>query len=350
MVHFRFQRHPNHNGAISQEIIAAIPPNANRIRLAVAYIRNSGVIDLENAVNRIAGDGAWNNINKDIITCFDYGITQPQAIRKLINTPMTQVFIQNPEAINSPGFRPRHSFHPKVYEFRGDNTTNVVIGSANFTKAGWGANFEAIVCEMNASQTRCAEIDQFWNAMLVDSIPATHNLINDYRDALARRMAPVTRNIRFSRMVDRGMFLPQNYNNFWVDAGPMRSGESRNIVELSRNTGKFFGVNYAALGQAPVPAPRHIRLGQAHLVFEGQPTNCGYIYRTREKMERIQELPTNEDYAHTVMHFTRMPNGTFEVEVYPRHSDEAQGFETVSGQRNALFQMLGRDGRRFGFF
>lgn len=121
--------------------------------------------------DRIAIAVAWGGIttvaetllaNTSKLECLllglDFSATDPDLIDRLVDIPNAFV------AKNRPG-----CFHPKIYYFHSDAKAEAIIGSANFTEGGLGANFEASV------HAKGAVSDPFFKQVR-KQLPALRNL------------------------------------------------------------------------------------------------------------------------------------------------------------------------------
>lgn len=110
--------------AIERQLTALIQKH-EKISIAVAWGELTGTAEvlLANAAKF-----------QSVLIGVDFSATDPNLIDRLIDVP--NVFV----AKNRPG-----CFHPKIFYFQSGSKAEAIVGSANFTKGGLGANLEASV-------------------------------------------------------------------------------------------------------------------------------------------------------------------------------------------------------------
>src|SRR5581483_4037095 len=128
-------------GKVLETLVGLTDRHITAIRIAVAYTTYSGSSLLASRLSISIGNDIWRSIPKTIITSFDYGITEPQALDFLTNTPNSTFCIAKTQAL-SRGLRPVVSFHPKMYIFSKGNSYSTVVGSANLTASALTCNTE----------------------------------------------------------------------------------------------------------------------------------------------------------------------------------------------------------------
>lgn len=112
--------------------------NATQARIAVAFMKYSGLKVIENSLqNCLEKKG-----NVEIIAGLDFKTTDPQAIKFLINlkksNPSLIFFCFGDKQKNKTDI----VFHPKIYLFNKNKETTSIIGSTNLTGGGLLSNFE----------------------------------------------------------------------------------------------------------------------------------------------------------------------------------------------------------------
>jgi len=112
--------------------------NANSVKMAVAFLKYSGVQVIEQALNNCLK----NNGSIEIIAGLDFKTTDPQSIH---------YFIQLQKQVSNLKFycygdkeenKTSVVFHPKIYLFNKKKETTSIIGSTNLTGGGLLSNFE----------------------------------------------------------------------------------------------------------------------------------------------------------------------------------------------------------------
>lgn len=128
----------NTNFALA-EVIKSELLESNKVNIAVAFLRKSGVDQISNALDIAL---TKNNARMEVIVGLDFKTTDYKALLTL-------------EEIKSryPGFvyycfgdkRDNFNeliFHPKIYLFSGNNKYTSIVGSSNLTGGGLSSNFE----------------------------------------------------------------------------------------------------------------------------------------------------------------------------------------------------------------
>lgn len=106
---------------------------------AVAFVKAGPLLRLQSDLDN------WLSAGKEVhaIAGIDQTGTSVQALNFLL---------KKCTSINLTSY-PRHSFHPKIYWFRGDTHGKVIIGSNNLTVGGTELNFEAsVIIDFNLPQ------------------------------------------------------------------------------------------------------------------------------------------------------------------------------------------------------
>lgn len=101
-----------------------------RLRLAVAFARNSGVLALGDAFERFRASGG----RIEAFVGVDMGGTSREALRALLKLTDSLTVVHDESA---------SVFHPKVYSLTSDAEALAVVGSANLTRGGLWGNAEA---------------------------------------------------------------------------------------------------------------------------------------------------------------------------------------------------------------
>ena len=79
MVVFQNFTNPNH---VLEALTSSVGPETSEYRIAVAYVTREGARTVIAALEEEIGPG-WKEIPKSLITCFDFGHTEPSALRFL---------------------------------------------------------------------------------------------------------------------------------------------------------------------------------------------------------------------------------------------------------------------------
>ena len=119
-------------------------PSITAIKFGVAYATHAGSKILCDLLTSKMGDERWNRVDKTLISCVDYGITEPSALLYWRALPNATVMLRNVELLANSSLIPLRAFHTKFYEFRGANETNFATRSANLTERALISNTEML--------------------------------------------------------------------------------------------------------------------------------------------------------------------------------------------------------------
>lgn len=336
--------------AIRNVVVDLIPADTIDIRVAAAYVTQSGCDLLLSAAHDSVGDAAFRAMPKTLMTSFDYGLTEPRALRSWGQLPNARVFVSGAQMLAQGSLSPLRAFHPKIYAFgRNGWTCNALVGSANLTGRGFSVNTEAAWAQTNVPR---AEIDAAFAAAGFETVVLTEELLTAY-EALRQRQPPppsMEQEIQpvppptpvvaaglplFRQAIESGTINPAVFGAMWVQGEALQGG-SHNQLELPRGGHRFFGFNFTQYDY-----PHNMTIGNPVL-------RSGHrIWRDRiltwhgnNRMERMN-LPTlNQggfDYSDTAVMFRRLADGSFELVVAAWDSDLARSWRRGSAQRNTLF-------------
>ncbi|MEL6065311.1 phospholipase D family protein [Methylobacterium sp. DCY52] len=282
-----------------------IEEDTSAIRLAVAYVTLSGTdLLIERMVQKL-GEQKWNRVNKQIITCFDFGFTEPEALTKWMSLPGSSVRAQNAELVLEGNLNPKTAFHVKMYEFRTDAYANLMVGSANLSERALSVNSEAATVHTGISKLK--SLNANWKRMRFGSAVVDAALIAAYDALRTANPPPPAPPIASPATVpaqslwdalQAGGCDPSGYEYFWVDAGYL-SGGSVNQLELPRGANTYFGFAFDDYDRAQES------IGSVGLAVRSAfHANRPLSWHGDNRMERIN-LPTGESYAGNVMLFRR---------------------------------------------
>lgn len=332
-------------GRVLSALEAAADNDVTEVRLAIAYVTVSGVkIFTDTMANRIPA--GWPAIPKRLITCIDFGFTDPDALRAWLDLGNATVLLHNTD-ITDARLRPQNAFHSKYYEFRRANGAVIVAGSANLSQSALTRNFEAMM--HTAISNDLASADSAWDALSEGAKFADETLISAYARRRAAIRLPIANAVyatpspgpRLWDAIETGEAQPESFSKFWVDTGSMTSGGSFNQLELPRGGHQFFGgmVDYSNHSKVII---------KVKILNTSGPVDRPISWHGSNKMERIN-LPTNTRYANRVALFKRSPTG-FTLKTAISDSPEAQSWVDRSSSAKHYFKIGGRSPRRCGFF
>jgi HKD family nuclease len=151
-------------------IIKSLIEQADEIKIAVAFYRNSGWNLLKSKLKEVAKNGCQIEI-----TCgLDFGFSEPQALTDTLQLfskySNTNLYFSNDTT----------TFHPKVYYFKIGQTIHIVSGSTNFTHGGLVSNQEASLYVIaNETDDINAQTISFFNGLKREA--ASHLKISQYK-------------------------------------------------------------------------------------------------------------------------------------------------------------------------
>jgi HKD family nuclease len=166
-----------------------IEKDISEIRLCVAYITLSGTGLLIDRLEQALGGPRWEKVQKQILTCFDYGCTEPSALQRWASLSACSVYTHNVQLLSSSSLNPKTAFHAKTYEFRTEDHANLMVGSANLSDRALICNSEAAV--VHTGITDLKSLDRAWTHLRSGASEVDVALINAY-DAFRAKHLPVS--------------------------------------------------------------------------------------------------------------------------------------------------------------
>ena len=343
---------PTQPDQVSFAIRDLISGDLTGIRIAVAYATLAGCESLVGAIEEKLGVGASRGVSKLLVTSFDYGHTEPQAVsywRDLLNGEVRIANVRRVQG-NLSLTAGNTNFHPKVYLFDHPDRVAALIGSANLTRRTLSANTEAAFAERTADRPA---VDGLWLSEWNSGAILTDLLLDEYQTNRNANPLPSVDStietppavagalgIRLIDAINQGLD-PSRYQCFWIQAGSMSSGGSRNQLELPRGGNRFFGFNYDTY------ADEHVDIGHPVLISHNLPwTDRSLTWHSgggQNAMERLN-LPTATqggfEYGNMAILFRRIPGG-FEFTAARWGTDRANAWMNASTAIGAAFH-LGR--------
>lgn len=326
-----------------------IPDNASEIRLSVAYVSTNGTELLIDRLTERLMDAKWKSVTKQILTCFDYGITEPEALTIWSSLPGASVYIQNADLALSGNLNPQAAFHAKMYEFRFGTHANLMVGSANLSERALVFNSEAATVHTGLSDLKA--LDTHWKHLRFGSRLADAALIKAYALARAKQPPPPTNPVptpvtvpsqSLWDAVSSGACDPESYEYFWLDAGYL-SGGSQNQLELPRGANRFFDFHFEDYEPAQESIGT-VTLAVRATFYNGRPLS----WHGDNGMERIN-LPTDYTYLEKVILFRRR-TGNFQLIATPSGSQRSAAWASASETVGRRYRVGQKGARRCGLF
>ncbi len=141
--------------------------NAQSARIAIAFLKYSGIKVIEKSLNQCLD----NNGSVEIIAGLDFKTTDPQSMHYLIELqkqkPNLKFYCYGDKDVNKTNI----VFHPKIYLFQGKRETTGIVGSTNLTGGGLMTNFEANVIFKESKPLYYSQIEAIYNSVkFTDSV------------------------------------------------------------------------------------------------------------------------------------------------------------------------------------
>ena len=353
---------PAHPDEIAFAIQDLVRDDLSGIRVAVAYATRAGCEGLVGAIGGKLGPDGFQVASKLLVTSFDFGLTEPEALdywRSLSNSAIRIANVQrnqgNLSLVSSIG-----NFHPKAYFFDYPSGVAALVGSANLTRRALTVNAEVAYAEVTAD---LQAVDGVWAGSWDAAETLTDQLLSEYRAVRISRSVPDLdvgiqappapppgAGQRLIDAIENGLD-PLQYQCMWIQAGSMTSGGSRNQLELPRGANRFFGYNYQRY------APEHVTIGRPLLISRGRRwTDRSLTWHAgggQNAMERLN-LPTvsqgGYNYANRIILFRRTQHG-FEFAIAQMGADQSNAWLNASARGGTLFRTgLGPNSRMCGLF
>jgi HKD family nuclease len=337
---------------IRNAIVDLAALGAVEVHVASAYVTLGGSNMLLTALKDAVGSIGFLAMPKTLVTCFDFGLTQPEALRQWHQLPNAVVMVSGANRLAQGSLKPQRAFHPKLYAFSKDaHTSNALVGSANLTSRGFSVNTEAAWIQygieravMNAAFERA----RFETTLLTDDLLAAYEALRltqppppEMEQEVLSVAPPTSIGAAalplFRSAIENGAINPASFSAMWVQGEALQGG-SRNQLELPRGAHRFFGFVFTHYDY-----PDNITIGEPVLRGAGRVWNDRRLtWHGNNRMERMN-LPTTAQggfkYADTAAMFRRLADGSFELIVTPWDSDLARSWRQASALRHLLFRL-----------
>jgi len=140
--------------------------NANSAKMAVAFLKYSGVQVIKQAINNCLK----NNGHIEIITGLDFKTTDPQSMHYFIQLQKQanlKFYCYGDKEENKTSI----VFHPKIYLFEKGRETTGIVGSTNLTRGGLLTNFEVNVVIKETKPLYFSQLEAIYNSVkFTDSV------------------------------------------------------------------------------------------------------------------------------------------------------------------------------------
>ena len=337
---------------VKDAVSATLSPQTSEYNVAVAYVTREGARALVAALSVEIGQD-WQGIRKTIVTCFDFGHTEPTALEYL-QTQGFDVRIANVGANGEIQLVPSPSnFHPKIYMAIDEDTVKAVIGSANLSRRAWTVNTEVVII----AELPREEASSIWDGIVESSVELTPLLLSSYQAIRPSQKsaqvadeppvpplpAPASLPV-FRDAVAGGAVIPSHYSAFWIEAGSMSSGGSGNQLELPHYGNRFFGFDFSEYDNDRHP------IGEITVTARTGAWQRPLVWHGDNRMERIY-LPTTAKsglvYPYRAVLFQRS-GADFQIAVADPSSSRFRQWHDESAASGTLYRLAERSDRLCG--
>ena len=138
---------PTARGTLPRQLHSvAVTCNAHTLRAAFAFATSGGVHSMISALSDMP---TWDQVQKYFSIGIAQGITEPQAVRRLVELPNSHVRLFIPTTrLNLSSLVAKPFFHPKVISLTCEDVFLLLVSSANLTASAYGnpvRNYEIVL-------------------------------------------------------------------------------------------------------------------------------------------------------------------------------------------------------------
>lgn len=338
--------------SLRNALVDLVASGVTDIRVAAAYVTLGGANVLLSAVANAVGPAPFAAMPKTLVTSFDFGITEPQALQHWRALGNAAVFVSGAHRLALGSLMPQRAFHPKLYVFgRDPQTCSTLVGSANLTSRGFSVNTEAAWAQQDVPRSVSnAAFDKarFETIALTDELLAAYAALRQAQPPppeIEQEAQPVATPAPvagaalplFRVAIETGAINPADFAAMWVHGEALQGGSS-NQLELPRGGHRFFGLVFDQYEY-----PHNLTIGQPVLRSGARVwTDRRLTWHGNNKMERMNLPPAAQggfDYSDTAVMFRRLVDGSFELIVTPWESDLSRSWRQASAQRQTLYRL-----------
>jgi hypothetical protein len=214
----------------------------NDVKLARFVFAYASLAGLRDCLREAQDD--LRSARKNWVVGLHLGITEPAALREICATPHSELRLFCPTSkLDSAALYSSEKLHAKAIQVVAPNSSLLIIGSANLTRAALGTsatNFEACIGSTTTSK-KSSEHKAFapWFLNLwTQSLPATTARIDRY--AIVREKLIDANPVILPSLDEYPSSEIDHAQNLWIEAGAM-SGQDSNQVEFGPKLAPFFG-------------------------------------------------------------------------------------------------------------
>jgi HKD family nuclease len=336
--------------------------NITDVQIASAYVTASGSEIILQGLKAVMTSKQFDTAPKTLVTSFDYGLTEPNALSLWSKLPNALVQVAGCEALLKGSLQPAEAFHPKIYAFgTGPKKCNLLVGSGNMTVRGFTVNTEVAWTQHQVAKVT---VDHAFKKIFHGTTPLSDELLSQYKAlrkksppspqiALEIKPVPAPRPVAIASLspfrdaVEDGALKPEQFEQMWVQCDKPQGGSS-NQIELARGSHRFFGFTFSNYD-----FPDKTTIGEP-VLRSGRKTWTDRLmtWHGNNKMERIN-LPTLAQggyiYANSGIMFRRLSDDSYELIVVPWNSDLSRSWQEASAKKDLLFGVgSGKSARLIG--
>lgn len=224
-------------------------PNPQRIIMCVAFLNESGLTILNDALAPVAAQTT-------ILAGIRNGITSAQGLRKSLQLGCSTYAVDT-------GSR-SVLFHPKIYLSRNDSEARLIVGSANLTLGGLNSNVEA-------SLILTVSLEDPDNSSFLAGVESKiDGMIEEYRE----NVLPVSDDLLIQQLLDSGRVVDES-----ITAAPNPVSSARNrdldtVLKMKLRTRPMRRQQVRRLSTEPLPTrsePAASVRERWHLVWQSRP-------------------------------------------------------------------------------
>lgn len=141
---------------INQELI-----QSNKVRIAVAFMKYSGLKVIENSLIT----GLENKSDIEIIAGLDFKTTDPKSIKYLIDLKKNYKSLKFYCFGDKKENKTNIVFHPKIYLFNSGREMTSIVGSTNLTGGGLISNFEVNIIIKEKQPLYFSQLEAIYNSV-----------------------------------------------------------------------------------------------------------------------------------------------------------------------------------------
>ena len=313
----------------------------------------------------LKASASWNGASKRWIISIDGGITEPDALRFLLNLRRTEVRVPHAEELLTRRLRPIHRFHPKTLLLEQQDATlipkGILVGSANLTCNGLCFGHEhamSVLADSPASSRLPASISAgledlesvisfatVIDAEFVDRYeairPAAPSLPEDFE-------SPRTDTILQERPVIASTMSAAlaAASNFWIEIEYVVANRGRyeegNQIDMQRGSRVFFGFGDQTLA-------RNSPIGSVRILYgtHSASRNLRFGNNSMDKLDLpIPDVEGPPSYSGQTLLFTRESPNSYRLSLGT--PAEIATWKAKSQSAGTSYAM--RSGREFGVF